>query len=504
MKYYLLLSGLFAVGVASAQTKIKDGTVTGTSAQPQANAVLELESNNKGLLLPRVSLTGTSNFAPLTSHVAGMTVYNTATAGAGATAVSPGFYYNDGTKWVRIGTNFTETVTTLIDNDSSFTYINESGDSVTFALPPAENIYVTDGTLTDNRRVTLDGKSLTFLGNFQQTSWSLYSGIIQEGLASSPYNEASIMLIAPDKNGNGAKNYLSLQAFSEGDAQIYATTEATSLIIGTHATLASAPISFATSEGGGALATEKATITGTGEMGIATNNPSEKLDIGEGNVRIRDIYTNTGNIAADKVMVADIDGVLKTVEPSTLAVEPWQIQSTTDKASANTQNIYQQGSVAIGAASIPPIVAGGTTVTPKLYIAGDVSSTGKFWTTSSVYADYVFEQYYDGFSKIYNGYQFKSLPEVAAFIKAHKHLPGVTPISEIAIGESGYTVDLTQLSMQQLEKLEELYLHVIEQQARLDRQSEQITLQQNLMDCQQKELNQLKERLAKLEQLLNK
>src|SRR5690606_9320337 len=42
--------------------------------------------------------------APLTAHVEGMTIYNTATAGTGATAVTPGYYYNDGAKWVRIAT----------------------------------------------------------------------------------------------------------------------------------------------------------------------------------------------------------------------------------------------------------------------------------------------------------------------------------------------------------------------------------------------------------------
>jgi hypothetical protein len=74
----------------------------GSNAEPNANAVLDLVSTNKGLLLPRLALTSTTAAAPLSAHVAGMTVYNTATASTGATYVSPGFYYNDGTKWVRL------------------------------------------------------------------------------------------------------------------------------------------------------------------------------------------------------------------------------------------------------------------------------------------------------------------------------------------------------------------------------------------------------------------
>jgi hypothetical protein len=77
----------------NAQVKIGNNPTT-----INANSVLEVESTNKGILMPRVALTGTANAAPLTAHVGGMTVYNNATAGD----VTPGYYYNNGTKWVRI------------------------------------------------------------------------------------------------------------------------------------------------------------------------------------------------------------------------------------------------------------------------------------------------------------------------------------------------------------------------------------------------------------------
>jgi hypothetical protein len=76
------------------------GTVT-----PNINAQLEISSTNKGLLLPRVALSATNNASPLSAHVIGMVVYNTATAGSGSTAVSPGFYTNDGAKWARMVTS---------------------------------------------------------------------------------------------------------------------------------------------------------------------------------------------------------------------------------------------------------------------------------------------------------------------------------------------------------------------------------------------------------------
>jgi hypothetical protein len=96
---------LFVSAVAILTTlQVKAQTKLGNNpASINSNALLELETSNKGLLLPRVGLSSTTSFAPLTAHVAGMTVYNTATTGTGATAVTPGYYYNDGAKWLRIG-----------------------------------------------------------------------------------------------------------------------------------------------------------------------------------------------------------------------------------------------------------------------------------------------------------------------------------------------------------------------------------------------------------------
>lgn len=71
-------------------------------SNPNTNAQLDITSTNKGFLLPRVALIATNNPAPLTSHVAGMTVYNTATnTSVAANPVYPGEYYNDGTQWQR-------------------------------------------------------------------------------------------------------------------------------------------------------------------------------------------------------------------------------------------------------------------------------------------------------------------------------------------------------------------------------------------------------------------
>jgi trimeric autotransporter adhesin len=88
---------LLFTGSVLAQVKIGDTPTTINS-----NSLLELETTNKGLLLPRIALTSTISASPLSAHVAGMSVYNTATI----SDVTPGYYYDDGTKWLKLGASF--------------------------------------------------------------------------------------------------------------------------------------------------------------------------------------------------------------------------------------------------------------------------------------------------------------------------------------------------------------------------------------------------------------
>jgi hypothetical protein len=78
----------------------------GTST-PHASARLHVYDTQRGVLIPNVALTAQNSSSPITSPAVSLLVYNTATAGAGANAVSPGYYYWNGTRWVRLltGTN---------------------------------------------------------------------------------------------------------------------------------------------------------------------------------------------------------------------------------------------------------------------------------------------------------------------------------------------------------------------------------------------------------------
>lgn len=67
---------------------------------PDPSAILELRSNSKGLLIPRIALQSTNDVTTVPTPAEGLLIYNTATVNN----VTPGFYYWNGTEWVRFNT----------------------------------------------------------------------------------------------------------------------------------------------------------------------------------------------------------------------------------------------------------------------------------------------------------------------------------------------------------------------------------------------------------------
>lgn len=185
------------------------------------SAKLDVSATNSGILIPRVALTATNAAGPVTAPVTSMMVYNTATAGAGGTTVTPGFYYWNGTAWVRVIDNnslagatthtlglATNTLTSVVNgvsatsntvsgvsNTSSANTLSTTvngvigstvpiintnvlslgGTSVTSTINGSasnaldlssltKNIYNTDGTLSGARTLTMSGNTLNFTG----------------------------------------------------------------------------------------------------------------------------------------------------------------------------------------------------------------------------------------------------------------------------------------------------------------------------------------------------
>jgi len=95
-RFHKKMYGLLITLIISLSGFSQNVSISSKDTLPNSAAGLDVNFSDKGLLIPRVTLSSTSSFAPLSAHVAGMVVYNTATAGD----VIPGFYYDNGTKWI--------------------------------------------------------------------------------------------------------------------------------------------------------------------------------------------------------------------------------------------------------------------------------------------------------------------------------------------------------------------------------------------------------------------
>jgi len=82
-----------------------------------------------GLLIPRVALIKTTDAFPITSPAISLLVYNTATTGSTSFDVTPGYYYWNGTAWVRLSTNATAWQFTGNAGTTQFNFIGTTENS---------------------------------------------------------------------------------------------------------------------------------------------------------------------------------------------------------------------------------------------------------------------------------------------------------------------------------------------------------------------------------------
>lgn len=94
---FTMISGLLFCG-KDLNAQVAIGTLTLDNG-----AIFQMESSDKGLLIPRVALTSRLDVATIDpAQVEGLWVYNTALAGVGNNRVSPGMYFWDGGEWIRL------------------------------------------------------------------------------------------------------------------------------------------------------------------------------------------------------------------------------------------------------------------------------------------------------------------------------------------------------------------------------------------------------------------
>jgi hypothetical protein len=258
-------------------------------------------STMDGIIAPRIEgaqLRAKTYTPEQTGALVYVTAADTAPAGQTVDVTSIGYYYFNGTKWVSIGAG------SGAGTDTS--------------------IYNSDGLLTGpggSRTLTLNGKSLNFVGAERNTYWDTAGRIHQQ--TTNPSNDAAMGF-------HGGSANLWIQQWYNASSEITASGNSSGLGLATHFTNDPAPIILSTSPGSNTTGVERMRITGEGNIGINTEDPTEKFDNG-GITRLRTLPLNgttnaintdsAGNTSASqdqtftatRTVVADANGVLGSV-----------------------------------------------------------------------------------------------------------------------------------------------------------------------------------------------
>ncbi len=122
-----------------------------------------------------------------------------------------------------------------------------------------------------------------------------------------------------------------------------------------------------------------------------------------------------------------------------------------------------------------------------------IATVGSFYKgVNDLHPDYVFEKYFLGNSNLKADYVFEDLKTIEAFVKKYHHLPGIK--SAKTVREEGVW-DIGKSNLQNLEKIEELFLHTIAQEKK-------ITSLQEQNQALQEELQTLKNDMDTIKALL--
>ncbi len=144
---------------------------------PHASAQLDVFSDSKGVLVPRVSLSNTSVAAPVVSPVEGLFVFNTNASIAGAAAAGKGFYYWTGISWVKLisstegwsltGNSFTDTAINFIGTTDNRSLMFRVGNQPAGRIElTSDNLFLGLNAGQSNRSVSAGlGENNTFLGS---------------------------------------------------------------------------------------------------------------------------------------------------------------------------------------------------------------------------------------------------------------------------------------------------------------------------------------------------
>jgi hypothetical protein len=234
----------------------------------------------------------------------------------------------------------------------------------------------------------------------------------------SQYSSGSSFMGFAVKAKSGSVGYLSSTAVTLGRSAIETGNGYVAFLTGSSQT---------STDGGTVSLDEKARIDSSGNLGIGTQSPSNKLEVIGGRTLIGD-GSNSGWLFAGS------SGGLTAFHIGSKTNVPLAFFA---NSSGPRLTIATDGNVGIGT----------TNPTQKLCVTGTVRAQEVIVDTG--WSDYVFDE----------GYKLKALSETEAFVKAEKHLPGIPSAKEV----SDHGISVGEMQAKLLAKIEELTLHQIAQ-----------------------------------------
>ncbi|WP_421898627.1 hypothetical protein [Marinoscillum sp.] len=218
---------------------------------------------------------------------------------------------------------------------------------------------------------------------------------------------------------------------------------------------------------------ERMSITETGYVGIGTTNPLDKLTVTGGNMTIGNT-TNQEYSLTFRPSDNTARNALVGYSSNTVATDYIGLKSNWGSIRFSTNG----GSEVMRITANERVGIGTDNPQSKLAVDGTIRAT-EIKVMEIVNApDYVFEA----------DYVLRSLEETKAYIEENKHLPEIPSASEM----ESKGVDLGDMNMRLLKKIEELTLYLIEQNSELKTQQAQNKTQQALIEQLQKEVSALK------------
>ena len=459
---YKVLTLGFVCGSSIGAFAQKDNVGIGTT-KPDNSAVLDISSNNKGLLIPRMTLQQRNT---IQNPANGLMVFQT--------DLLSGFYYFDGKEWQPLASKNESNAITGTDGDwtlsgNAATATDFIGTTNAEALRFKVN-NTNAGIITPGGNTYIGFESGNTAGGGWSTGIGWYALRVNNGLGNTAFGAGALSNVSSNTNTAFGLNAL------RGNSG--AVTGATNTAFG-----GSALFNNTTGSNNVALGSQSLYLNteGSYNFGLGTFALYENL-IGNNNVAIgaNALNKSTGN---SNIGIGNNALNFKTSGNNNIAIGPDGL----------AQNITGSGNIAIGfnagfneTGSNKLYISNSNTTMPLVY--GDFST--KFLSVGDIplakrdaiatagsysllvekgilcekvkvalkstadWADYVFEP----------NYKLMPLEQVENFTKENKHLPNV-PSAEL-MTKNG--LDVNEVSKMFMEKIEELTLHIIELNKRIN------------------------------------